>query len=277
MDYDYYDGYGAMIAIWLILLPIFLVLAIAGYVIGSIFLMKVFEKAGVQGKWRAWVPVYNAMVFAKLGDLSPWVMLGAIAVSALLGQIPAIGFIFSLVGLAAAVLVGWRAGLKLGKDWPYLLLWLIPGIGTLIWLGILAFGRSTWNPNIAPAPWRNSFLKDATVWQGIPVQPDAAAGAAAPGAYPPAAYPPAAYQPPAAYTPPPAAPGVPPAAAPPAPPAPPAGYAPPAAAPAYEQPTTPPVAPEPPTAPPAAPEPPAAPPASPEPPAAPDAPEAPKP
>ncbi len=28
-----------------------------GYVLTSLFLMKVFEKAGVQGKWRAWVPV----------------------------------------------------------------------------------------------------------------------------------------------------------------------------------------------------------------------------
>ena len=29
------------------------VVAIATYVIGSFFLMKVFEKAGVEGKWRA--------------------------------------------------------------------------------------------------------------------------------------------------------------------------------------------------------------------------------
>ncbi|WP_045274144.1 hypothetical protein, partial [Microbacterium terrae] len=167
MDYDY--GYGAMVAFWLILAPILLILAIAGYVIGAFFLMKVFEKAGVQGKWRAWVPVYNSLVAAKLGDLSPWVMLGAIVASALLGQIPGIGWIFSLVGLAAWVLSGWRIGLKLGKDWPLLLLWLIPGVGTLIWVGILAFDKAPWNPNIAPAPWANSFLKDTTVWQGIPL------------------------------------------------------------------------------------------------------------
>ena len=51
---------------------------IIGYVIASFFLMKIFEKAGVQGKWRAWVPVYNGLIFAKLGDLSPWAMLIAI-------------------------------------------------------------------------------------------------------------------------------------------------------------------------------------------------------
>src|SRR4051812_30488281 len=84
MDYNDY-GYGGLVALWLILLPILFVLFIAAYVIGAFFLMKVFEKAGVQGKWRAWVPVYNSLVAAKLGDLSPWVMLGAIVASGLLG------------------------------------------------------------------------------------------------------------------------------------------------------------------------------------------------
>ncbi len=77
-----------MLAFWLLFLPVFLLFAIAGYVIGSFFLMRVFEKAGVQGKWRAWVPVYNLMVLAKLGDLSPWIMLGAIVASSLLSQMP---------------------------------------------------------------------------------------------------------------------------------------------------------------------------------------------
>jgi len=266
---DYNDsGYGALIAFWLLLAPILFVIAVAGYVIGSFFLMKVFEKAGVQGKWRAWVPVYNSLIAAKLGDLSPWVMLGAIAASALLGQVPGVGWIFSLIALAAWVLSGWRIGLKLGKDWPLLLLWLIPGVGLLIWLGILAFDRAPWNPNIARAPWANSFLKDTTVWSGIPIQPGAAVGAAgpyppaAPGAYPPpapGAYPPPAgyAAPPTAYTPPPADYGQPPAgyspppagySPPPAPPAaePPAGYA---AAPSAASAPEPPGAPEAPTAP----------------------------
>ena len=51
------------------------IIAIAGYIISSFFLMKIFEKAGVQGKWRAWVPMYNTMIFVKLGDLSPWWLL----------------------------------------------------------------------------------------------------------------------------------------------------------------------------------------------------------
>ncbi|WP_426324478.1 large exoprotein [Microbacterium sp. E-13] len=253
---DYNDGgAGALIAFWLLIGPIIFLFAIAGYVIGSWFLMKVFDKAGVQGRWRAWVPVYNSMVAAKLGDLSPWVMLGAMLVAGFLGQIPVIGWILSLVGLAAWVLSGWRIQAKLGKDWPLLLLWLIPGVGTLIWLGILAFDSSRWNPNIAPSPWRNSFLKDTTVWQGVPVQPDQAAATQgqAPG-YPATAAgygAPAAYEPPAGY----AAPPAPPAGYTP-PPAPPAGYTPsPAAAPGAA-PAGPPAAEQPPVAPPAAEQPP---------------------
>lgn len=263
-DYGYDYGFG--LAALFVLLPLFLLLFVAFYVIGSWFLMKVFEKAGVQGRWRAWVPVYNSMIMAKLGDLSPWVMLGAMLISGFLSSIPVIGWILGLVSLAAWLIAGWRVGLKLGKTWPLLLLWLIPGVGTLIWLGILAFDKAQWNPHIAPAPWRNSFLKDTTVWEGIPVQPGAPVGpqaGAAPAAYPTA---PAGYQPPAGYT---------------APPAPPAGYTPPPAPPA--PPAGPTAAPQPPVTPPAAaPQPPAAEPPAAEPPATeppaaePPAPEAPK-
>ncbi|MEV4687789.1 large exoprotein [Microbacterium sp. LWH3-1.2] len=266
MDYNDGSGVGALIAFWLILAPFLFLLAVAGYVIGSWFLMKVFDKAGVQGRWRAWVPVYNSMVAAKLGDLSPWVMLGAILIAAFLGQIPVIGWILSLVGIAAWVLSGWRIGAKLGASWALLLLWLIPGVGTLIWLGILAFGSSRWNPNITPSPWRNSFLKDTTVWQGIPVQPDQAGAQAAPGV--PGYGAPAEYQPPAGYTP---------------PPAPPAGYTPPPAPSAAPAAPVPPPAAQPPVTPPPAAEPPAAQPPAAAPPATeppttePPAPDAPKP
>ncbi|MFL2001905.1 large exoprotein [Microbacterium sp. A1-JK] len=214
--YSDYSGSGAAyLALLLILIPIILIFSLIFYVIAAFFLMKVFDKAGVQGKWRAWVPVYNTMVLGKLGDVSPWIVLGASVATAVLSQIPVIGWIFSIVAIAVLIMYAWRVGLKFGQDWYYLLLFLIPGLGALIWLGILAFGSSRWNPNIAPSPWANTFLADKTVWQGIPVQPGAAAagpggypgtGPAAPGSYPP---PPAGYTPPApgGSTPPPPAPG----------------------------------------------------------------------
>lgn len=249
MEYDDY-GYGGMLALWLVLLPVLLIFALAGYLLTSWFLMKIFEKAGVQGKWRAWVPLYNTLIFAKLGDLNPWWLLILWGGGAVLSWVPVLGNLIALAAFVYTLLAAWRVGLKLQKEPVWLVLYFFLAI---VWLGINAFDKSRWNPAIAPAPWAGNFLADNTVWNGVPVQ-TAVGGAPsgfapAPGAYPP----PAGYQPPAAppagYQPPPA----PPAAAPPI-------TTPPAAAPPVTPPVTPPpAAPEPPTAPPAAPEPPEAP------------------
>ena len=248
MDSYYYDA-GAAAFIGIIVLISFIV-GIAGYVLGSLFLMKIFDKAGVQGKWRAWVPVYNTMIFFKLGDLSPWLVLYGIGGTILLSWI-GIGAIFSIALAVLSLLAAWRIGLKLQKDAVWVVLYFFLAI---VWLGINAFDKSRWNPNIVPASWAsNGFLGDRTVWDGIPAQSSAAApqgyGAAPQGYAPPA---PQGYAPPAQP-----------------------GYAPPAQ-PGYGAPAAPstgaPVPPVPPTTPPA---PPAAPPAAPSaPPAAPPAPPA---
>ncbi|WP_347978583.1 large exoprotein [Microbacterium sp. ProA8] len=271
MDYNDGGGAGALIA-WLVLAPFFFLLAIAGYVIGSWFLMKIFDKAGVQGRWRAWVPVYNTLIFVKLGDLNPWWLLVLWGGGIVLGWVPVLG---SLIGLAAflyTLLAAWRVGLKLQKEAVWLILYFFLAI---VWLGINAFDRSRWNTAIPAAPWAGNFLADTTVWSGVPSQTSAAGYPAAPASAPGYGAP-AGYQPPAGYTPPPAPP-----AGYTAPPAPPAGYTPPPAAPAAPAaPVPPPAAP---AAPPAAAEPPVSPPTQPDAPSAPEppatqppAPEAPK-
>ena len=265
---------GAVIAAYLGLVVVSIVFAVAAYVISSWFLMKIFDKAGVQGRWRAWVPIYNYMVFSKLGDLSPWLILIAIGASAILGWIPVLGPIIGVASFLVTLLAAWRVGLKLQKEAVWLILYFFVSI---IWLGINAFDRSRWNTAIPAAPWANNgFLSDRTVWSGIPSQVPVGGFPANPvtqpgypGAYPPppAGYqpPPAGYQAPGAYPPPPAGYQPPPAGYQP----PPAGYQPPPAA-APATPGVPPAA----TLPPASPEPPAAPqaPVSPEPPAAPEPP-----
>ncbi len=233
---------------------IWFLFAIGFYVLSSIFLMKIFDKAGVQGRWRAWVPVYNYMVFAKLGDLSPWLVLYALGAAILLSWVPVLGWIIGLAPLVVTLLAAWRVGLKLQKEAVWLILYFFLSI---VWLGINAFDRSRWNTAIPAAPWAaNGFLADRTVWQGVPNQvpaggfpPNPVAGAypPAPGGYPPApgGYPPPA--PPQGYAPP---------AAPPQgyapPPAPPQGYAPPAAPPQDVPPPVPPAGYTPPPAPPVA-------------------------
>ena len=202
-------GAGAALAFIAIFVVFALIFGVIYYVISSFFLMKIFEKAGVQGKWRAWVPVYNTMVFAKLGDLNPFWLLLLWGVGIILNQIPVIGILGSLALIAAGVymaLAAYRVGLKLQKEAVWVVLYILLSI---VWLGIAAFDKSRWNPAVAPAPWANSFLRDTTVWDGVPVQTAAAPGypaapaGAAPGAYPPPA---ASYPPPPA---PPAAPAAP--------------------------------------------------------------------
>jgi len=264
MGYDDPTGYGALAAFIVLFSFILLILGPVLYVVMSLFLMKLFEKAGVQGKWRAWVPVYNYMILFKLGDMSPWLVLYAVGASLLLSWIPVIGWLLPLATLAVSAMAAWRVGLKLQKEaaWVILYVLLAP-----VWLGILAFDRSRWNPAIAPAPWAgNAFLADRTVWEGVPVQP----GSAPAGGYPsPQGYaaPQPGYGAPQGYAPPaqpghgaPAQPGygVPPAPGAPVPPpgAPGAPVPPPATPPA--PPTTPPAAPPAPPAPPTTdPEPPA--------------------
>jgi hypothetical protein len=172
--------------------------------------------------------------------------------------------LLSLGGTVVMVLAAYRVGQKLQKEGAWVVLYIFLSI---VWLGIMAFDKSRWNTQIAPAPWAgNGFFGDRTVWDGIPVQPSAAP---APGAAPgygapqgyqqPDGYPQAApgYQPPAPGYQQPQQPGYQPPAAPQTPPAAPGAPTPPPAAPAAPPaaPTTPPTTP-PPAAPPAPPAPP---------------------
>ena len=112
----YYDS-GALVALAGLILFL-VVLALASYVVSSIFLMKLFEKAGVQGKWRAWVPIYNMMVFAKLGDLNPWWVLVLWGGSIVLSWIPVVGTILAIAAGIYAILAAWRIGLTVCSQCP---------------------------------------------------------------------------------------------------------------------------------------------------------------
>ncbi|MDQ1073846.1 MULTISPECIES: DUF5684 domain-containing protein [Microbacterium] len=224
----YSDPYGASDAAGLAALGALYafsaVLGLIGYAITAFLAMKVFERAGVEGKWRAWVPVYNYMVFAKLGDVSPWVILGIV----IAGVIPILNFLALLAGIVVLIMASVRVNAKFGREWPILLLFLLNGLGVWIWLGILGFSSNRWNPAAAsPSPWGNSFLADKTVWNGVPVQPaqqGVGANAAPQGYGAPQGYsaPPTGSTPPAAgATPPPPAPPA--TGTTPPPPAPPAG------------------------------------------------------
>lgn len=157
----------AIVAYFIGMIGFIVTFGILGYVIASFLLMKIFAKAGIRDAWRAWVPVYNMMIFFKLGDLSPWLVLYGLGGSILLSW-AGIGALFSLALFALSAISAYRIGAKLQKEPVWVVLYVLVGV---VWLAIMAFDSSRWNNQVARAPWAgNSFLEDRTVWQDVPNQ-----------------------------------------------------------------------------------------------------------
>ena len=157
-------AFGAMIAgmIAIAIIPLLIV-----YVLFSIFYMKLFEKAGVQGKWRSWVPIYREMIFLKLGEVNPWAYLIFVVAGALLTFI----WIGSL-GLAAGLVLWTMAAIRISQkakgEPAWAALTVFTGVGSIIWLGIMAFTKDPYNPNIARAGWAGNWIGDKGQWSGVP-------------------------------------------------------------------------------------------------------------
>lgn len=155
---------GGMFAAYLLMMAMVLLVGVVVYAISAFYLSKVFDKAGVDGRWRAWVPVYNTMIMFKLADLSPWLVLYLVGAGLVLSVI-GIGFLISLVFFAVSFVVAHRIGQKLGAEPAMVALWIIP----LVWFIVMGSSRNQWTEAIAPAPWAgNSVLEDRTRWEGVP-------------------------------------------------------------------------------------------------------------
>jgi len=191
---DYYPyATGAYVAV----LVFWLIFVVALYVLSAIFLRKLFVKAGVANPNVAWIPVYNVLIFAKLGDVNPLAYLAAIGASAVLGWIPVLGFIIALAPAAVFVMAAYRVNQKLQKD-PVAFT-IFAALLSIIWLAVVAFGSGVWNTAskpvagvapVPPPPWQTvPFFMDTTTWGGVPFQGYAAVpkAPAAPPAAPPAA------------------------------------------------------------------------------------------
>jgi hypothetical protein len=108
----------------------FLLFGLVLYIINSIFLAKVFKKAGVEG-WKAWVPIYNAWVMLELGDQPGWISL-----LTLTAIIPVVGFITALVATVFLVIAAYKIGLRFGKDGVFVLLYIFLPLVWVIWLAV---------------------------------------------------------------------------------------------------------------------------------------------
>lgn len=193
-DYYYY-GSGAGLALYAGLIVFLLILLVAFYVLSAIFLKKIFEKAGVANPNVAWIPIYNFILFVKLGDINPLIYLIVIGANILLSAVPVLNFIVSLASAAVFLGTAYRVNQKLQKDpVPFTIFAFFLSI---IWLGVVAFGKGVWNTASAPVaglapvpapPWAHiQFAMDTTTWGGVPNQgyvytPKPAAPPAAPPA-----------------------------------------------------------------------------------------------
>jgi hypothetical protein len=121
---------GALLAIAAVFI-ISLIFAVAGYLVVSWFLMRIFRKAGVEG-WKAWVPFYNSWIFLELGGQQGWLIL--------LHLVPGGGIVATIFGYIASYHVG-ASFSKPGAGWVVLYIFL-----PFIWLAIVAFDNSRWNP-----------------------------------------------------------------------------------------------------------------------------------
>jgi len=113
----------------------FFVAAIA-YVIGAIFLSRIFKKAGVK-PYIAWIPFYNNWKMLEIG--------GQHGYWAVLTIVPIVGYVASVFMYIAM----YQIGKKLGKSGSFVLLAIFLPIVWLIWL---ATDSSKWNDALGTAP-----------------------------------------------------------------------------------------------------------------------------
>ena|GEM_PF-2136638 len=127
---DYGTGGAAAGGIVVMSFIIYFVMIAVFYAVYAFLLGRIFQKAGVEA-WKAWVPVYNAWTFLELG--------GQKGFWAILALIPGLGIVTAVFMIIAA----YRIGLGFGKEGWWAAIYALLGI---VWLAVLAFDSSTWQP-----------------------------------------------------------------------------------------------------------------------------------
>ena len=148
-NYGYYhsntSGVESM-GTWLILLLLLIpAIAIAGYVVMSLFFARIFKLAGLPA-WKAWVPIYNQWIFFQLGGYS-----GVFVLLPFVTIIPVIGFFASIVYFVFFCFAAQEIGKKVGKSDIFILvpLGLVTfGITTYIWFYQVGNRENVWNDSL---------------------------------------------------------------------------------------------------------------------------------
>lgn len=123
-------AFGAFLAIYLIIMIVALLFAVAVYVVMALALSRFFAKVGVES-WIAWIPVYSTWKWLEVGGMAGWI--------SLLALIPYGGIatsVFLYIGM-------YRSGIAFRKDAS----WLVLGIFLpFVWAFLLARPQETYEP-----------------------------------------------------------------------------------------------------------------------------------
>jgi hypothetical protein len=138
------DGYGTygngqalaiIVGIYLVITGIFVVIAIAVYVLNGFAFMRLFRKTGVE-PWAAWVPVFNNWRVLELGGMQGWF--------SLLSLVPYAGIV-SAVFIAIA---NYRTGLAFRKTGGFVVLAIfLP----FVWAFVLSSDNELYEPGLITA------------------------------------------------------------------------------------------------------------------------------
>lgn len=125
---DVFSGVMAMIVLSVILFAF----AIVVYVISSIFLGKVFKKAGVD-PIKAWIPIYNNWKVLEIG--------GQQGFWAILYLIPGVGIVTTVMMIIATHNINKKIGYDIGMTVLYI-------FAPLIWVIIAGINKNPWNESL---------------------------------------------------------------------------------------------------------------------------------
>lgn len=124
-------------------LLVFIIILVAFYIFFSLCLQKIAKKLNIENDWLAWVPLANLWLWVKVAGNPDWWSIFLIAplfTGVLPKQLAFLGFILGLASLIVTIILLVEVPLRLHKS-PYLALWnLLPLIGNIIYMSILAFG-----------------------------------------------------------------------------------------------------------------------------------------
>lgn len=137
-DYYDYSSDPAFLAFYFILFAFGLFVALINYVLSSWFMARMFAKMG-ETPWKAWVPFYNTWLFLEWGGLKGWwIFIGFATI------IPFVGSTIAVIGLTVVTaMAAYNIAKGFSKDTVWVVLYiLLP----LVWLGILGFDSSKYNP-----------------------------------------------------------------------------------------------------------------------------------